>query len=313
MAATRYQCTICKRERDILDNNRGVTLTTKCTITQGCRGSLIASKRLPGSTREEKAPPVSNLTDWEQRNVLHTHTQLIKSKQWRISHTINVPVAIDIVANGVEVAPTDYTLDTNGQNLITVTFAVASSGTAQLIARNGSKRRVYEEVDTTQLIQVSYDGRLILLDSTSELPAGTATLAMEVVTPDSQVYSGDQTITIDGLSRTPWTCRGALVNDITNHKTFNVALPNLFVVPTIGVIPDGSQILITQVQGRAPKRLELLVALCHLPTRTDAFNKRKDAVIDVFKLTRGLIYQRGELYAYESDIETLTPPLRVIE
>lgn len=313
MAATRYQCTVCKRERDILDNNRGIIATTRCTITQGCRGSLIVTKKLPLTTREQKADPVGDLIDWEPRNVLYTHTQLIRSKKWRIPHSINVPVSIDVIAGGVEMASTAYTVDVEDQNLLTITFPTATSGTAQLIARNGTKRRVYESFDSTQLVQVSFAGRLILLDSTAELDAGTATLGLTIVTPDSQVYEGDQTITIDGLSKTPWNCRGALVGDITSHKVFNVALTDLFIVPSIGIIPDGSQIIVSQLQGRAPKRLELFVGLTHVTNRNTSFNKRKDAAIDITKLARGLIFQRGELYAYSSDIEEMSPPLRVLD
>lgn len=317
MATTQYQCTVCKRTRQTVDNDKGLTITTKCTITQGCRGSLIVVKRLPNSSREMKPDAVDNLVDWQQRNILHTHTQTITALKWRFAHPLNVPFIVDVLVRTEtgerELKHDEFEVDYTEQNLVTVTFPEMCRGTAQLLARNGSKRKVYEAVNDDEIVQITRDGRLIFLDSTSDLTAGTAVLQVELVSPDGTAYQGDQLITIDGLSRTSWQTRGVMFNDIAQMKVFNLRLNELFIVPAIGTIPDGSRLNVLQVFGRAPKRHEVLLALVHDATRTDPFNRDKAHVVDVSTLANGIILRRGEAFVYRSDIETISPPLRILE
>lgn len=317
MATTQYQCTVCKRSRETVDNDKGLTITTKCTITQGCRGSLIVVKRLPNSNRERKPDTVDNLVDWQQRNILHTHTQTITAVKWRFAHPINVPFIVDVVVRTTtgerSLEHSEFQVEYTEQNLVTLTFSEPVRGTAQLVARNGSKRKVYEAVNDDEIVQITRDGRLIFLDSTSDLTAGTAVLQLQLVTPDGTSYDGDQLITIDGLSRTSWQTRGVMFNDIAQMKVFNMRINELFIVPAIGTIPDGSRLNVLQVFGREPRRHEVLLALVHDVNRTDPFNRDKARVVDVSVLPNGIILRRGEAFVYRSDIETISPPLRILE
>lgn len=316
MATTEYQCTICKRFREIVDNDRGLTVTTKCTITQACRGSLVVTKRLLSTFRETKPATKESLVDWQQRNVLWDHTQKISSAKWRIPHTLNVPFTVDVsIRDGLnvrELTHTEFEVENTEQNLATITFAQPHRGVAQLIARNGSKHKVFDTPTEDQIVQVSQHGRLIILDASSPLTSGTATVKIQLISPDGTVYTGDQTITIDGLDRTSWSVPGVLYNDISEMKVFNLRLADLFITPAIGALPDGMRLVITEVFGRAPKRHEIMVAMTYDASRNDPFNRVKDKLVDVSSLKSGLIIRKNEVYVYHSDIELVSPPLRIL-
>lgn len=316
MAITQYQCTICKRVRDVAETDKTLTLTTMCTITQGCRGSLIKFRRLPNTTRESTPRAVDSLVDWQQRNVLWDHTQRIAAAKWRIAHPINVPFTAIVVVeeDGAErqLERDEFDLQFTDQNLATLTFDSAKIGTAQFVARNGSRTKVYEAPSEEELVQVSHDSRLIFFDSSSQLDAGTSTLRVELVLPDGTAYQGDQTISTDGLERTPWHIKGVLFNDIAEMKVLCLHLEALFIVPAIGTIPDGSRLNILQLYGRRPRRHELMLGLAHDPNRVDPFNRNKMQMVDTSRLVGGIVIRNGEAYVYESNVETITPPLRMI-
>ena len=254
--------------------------------------------------------------DWQQRNVLWNHTQKISAVKWRIPHTLNVPFTIDvsIKENGVdrELTHDQFEVENTEQNLATVTFDQPHRGIAQLIARNGSKHKVFDAPTEDQIVQVSQHGRLIILDASSALTSGTATLKIQLISPDGTVYAGDQTITVDGLDRTSWSVPGVLYNDISQMKVFNLRLADLFITPAIGALPDGMRLVITEVFGHAPRRHEIMIAMTHDASRNDPFNRVKDKLVDVSNLKSGLIIRKNEVYVYHSDIELVSPPLRVL-
>lgn len=317
MAVTQYKCTICKRVRDILDSDKSLTITTSCTITQGCRGSLVVVTRLPYTTRENTTPVEDNLTDWQQRNVLWNHEQRIASTKWRIAHALNVPFVVDVlVRDGTgthELSHDQFDIDLTEQNLVTLTFLVPQRGMAQLIARNGSKRRVYRNIDEDQIVQVSQSGRLVIFDATTSIQSGIATYSVELVTPDGTVYEGNQNVTSDGLQRTSWNTNSILFNDITQMRVLTLSIGDIFITPAIGTIPDGSRLNITKVFGRDIQRHEILLGLSRTVEKISPFNRAKDLAVDVSTLSGGIIIRQGEAYVYQSDVEKISPPIRVLE
>lgn len=314
MAATRYQCTTCKREREILDTPTSFAMTSFCSITSGCRGKLTPIERLPTTTRESSPPVVGNLDDWEPRTALHTHEQPIRATKWRIIHPINVPVVVDVVADGVELDHDQYEVEYTTQNLITLTFATAVAGVAQLFPRNGTKRRTYDSPTEATLVQVSTNGRIVLLDATSLPDAGTATVEMSITLPSGQTYQGAQLITIDGLSRTSWNVGLVLSNDISTHRVFNLAAPTLFTEQSIGPLPDGSRLEITLIRGLPPVRGDMLIALTYDPLTASPTNRDKQRIVDVARLqSTGIVYQRGEFFVFDTTIEAIQPALRILQ
>lgn len=317
MSVTQYQCTICRRIRDVVDTNTSITITTRCTITQGCRGVLLSINKLPFTNRETSPPIMEGVTDWQQRNILWTHEQRIATTKWRIVHTLNVPFVVDVMvrdseSNLVSLSHDQFQVDVTEQNLVSVSFDSPQRGIVQLIARNGSKQRVYESVDESEMVRVSQNGKLTIFDASSRLDSGTATIGVQVITPDGTTYDGEQTITTEGLERTTWNVAGVIYNGIIQMKAFTLSLSNIFIVPVIGVIPDGSRLRFVEIFGRNIKRHEIVLGLVHDYSKFDVFNCDKDRTIDVSRLLGGIIVRSGEAYVEASDVEATVPPLRVI-
>jgi len=67
-----YQCNLCRRKKDILQDNLRA-IPTNCTITKGCLGSLS----ILGQTNTPKTTVAdSQLTDWYPRGTVKTITEL---------------------------------------------------------------------------------------------------------------------------------------------------------------------------------------------------------------------------------------------
>ncbi len=96
-------------------------------------------------------------------------------------------------------------------------------------------------------------------------------------------------------------------------RVFTLALGDIFIVPAIGTIPDGSRLNIISVFGRPLKRHEVLIATVRDVTKWTPFNRNKDMIADVSFLKNGIVLRGGEAFVYTSDTEAAVPPLRILE
>jgi hypothetical protein len=155
MSIVVYQCDTCKRELDILRNERGLDTVSRCVITQGCKGSLYQIDEKGTGVFGRPLTDVDGLDNYRQRNVLYIHEQLLSSSSWTIEHGLNSNpsvvvyldnVTVDGVRSSTILDMDDYVVNFVDGNNITIQFAVGSTGIAHIISRSSNP-------DTVNFIQ----------------------------------------------------------------------------------------------------------------------------------------------------------------
>ena len=66
MSTVTYKCNVCKREIKKLENKSGLTVFSRCIITEGCRGNLNKISVDPDNIRESFPAPVSGIKSYGQ-------------------------------------------------------------------------------------------------------------------------------------------------------------------------------------------------------------------------------------------------------
>lgn len=198
MATISYKCSVCKREIEILENTKGLSVFAKCIVTQGCRGKLHKTSRNPNNIRESFPSPVPTLDDFTPRGTLYEHTQDILSTVWKIKHSLGVSPAVDVFIRdelGVHtiLAPDSYEFRFIDKNTVHIIFAQPSRGKVHCIARSSVPKTALPLVDSSQLFQVTVGGTFTfaipkLLTKFNGVPTVTPTptlpLDLESATPD---------------------------------------------------------------------------------------------------------------------------------
>lgn len=272
---------------------------------------MTVVKKLPYSTIPKRAPIVAELTDWDPRSVLWTHEQVISESTWRIIHNINSSFAVHVKTHR-DVDYREYQYEIVDQNTVLLHFASPQVGYAQLLSRNGTKAAPVETLPEERLVQVSQNGNAVLFDVNQAPTTFEYSYDMEVITPDLATYSGSQVVSDETLHNTSWRdVRTVILNDTTQAKVYNLRPADMFVVPQIGDMPDGSTVRFVQQQGRNFVPHELWIAVPGSTTSNAVSHRVRDRAVDVGRMTRPLLYTGGELFAYENDIRPLNPPIRV--
>ena len=142
MAVVGYQCSVCKRTINLIQNKVGLDWIGNCNITLGCRGQLIQQELYLDYTRGSLPDNVVGLKNWTQRQILYNFTQTVDRQNWVITHNlgtlpsvqiyVNVPLSAD-PTNMVEILPTEIIYNSDDQ--LTLILPRAYTGIAQLIAR----------------------------------------------------------------------------------------------------------------------------------------------------------------------------------
>lgn len=180
MAVVTYRCNVCNREKEFLQNKKGLEVINKCTITNNCRGTLYRVRGPVFRTRATSPRPADGLEDWIQRQLLYDHRQAIKNTEWTIEHNLGVfpqvTVMVDVPSSGddndrQQTTPTN--IEVVDKNTVVLKFDRPESGIAQLVARETSQSVVDPiEADTEQDlssddIQITNEGVLTLATLTS--------------------------------------------------------------------------------------------------------------------------------------------------
>jgi hypothetical protein len=163
MATITYNCSVCARSIDLVENQQGLTTFSKCVITYGCKGKLLAVKRNPDNIRGTFPTEVPGLEDYIPRNVLFNYTQTTASATWTINHNLNTVPAVSIYAYNpvnelVELNVNQYTVTTVNQNTLLITFTSPQTGMAQCISRNTITPPVVAAPTPVTLSQVTANG-----------------------------------------------------------------------------------------------------------------------------------------------------------
>src|ERR1700757_2859051 len=96
MATITYQCNICERQIDLLENPKGLTVFGKCIITNGCKGKLNQLTRNPDNNRESFPSEVAGLQDYVQRRAFFPYIQSLPQNVWNINHNMGTSPAVDV-------------------------------------------------------------------------------------------------------------------------------------------------------------------------------------------------------------------------
>jgi len=185
MAVVTYQCTVCKRQNNLVQFQEGLDWIGHCNITLGCRGTLYQVEVHPDYVRAQLPADVVGLQNWVQRKVLFNFTQSIARTTWTINHDLGTAPAVEVYINApttsnpnnqVQILPEDINYITD--DTLTLTFTQAYSGIAQCIARSSNPdilnpRPQPPVVTTTPTIQLSNQG--ILTIATRIATVGTPT------------------------------------------------------------------------------------------------------------------------------------------
>ena len=98
---TRYQCTVCRRFKDILRNDSYVT-PNLCVITKGCSGRL---SKITDVTVATATPSVPGLTDWYARGINYTSAAAAPVENiFLLSTSSTGALTLGVVANASWVA-----------------------------------------------------------------------------------------------------------------------------------------------------------------------------------------------------------------
>lgn len=270
MGVVVYQCDTCRREVDIVRNERGLDTVKRCVITNGCKGSLFQVAERNTSVYGRPLEDVEGLDNYRQRNVLYIHEQLLSSTNWIINHNLNTNPTVVVYIDFVEPSgrrtyrmldPDDYVVTFSDGDNISIEFATGTTGLAHIIARSSNPRKVdiqsvvrsWYQVTANSILTVGikYDKDPALMD------ADTVTdRTLYFISPStSEVISTNVPFTSHkskgeiALFNTPWQdanvifvngslykVKSARVNDILNSLNIEDGSPFYFDDPTNMII-----------------------------------------------------------------------------
>lgn len=274
MATITYQCSICDRRIDLVENRQGLTAFGKCVITNGCRGKLNKVKRNLDNVREEFPPEINGLQDYIQRKALYNFTQNLPSSTWIIKHGLGTSPAIDVYTydanQNLSIAlPNSYTITFVDKDTLQVSFKSSFTGMAQLVSRTSVKIQPKTLAPTITPFQVTSNGVFIfaipkyltrfdyppslLPPPTIPYDLANAPIRIEVSIQRPNTEEEICTEYLDSsLSGTPWSdWNEVIVRKRRNHYLFT---KNILDFRTFGGddikitdIPYGTQLKITRI------------------------------------------------------------------
>ena len=165
MSTITYKCNVCKREIAKVENITGLTVFSKCIITEGCKGNLYKIGRDASNIRETFPPPQTGVNDFFPRKSLYIHNQDVNATEWRIFHNLSVIPSISVYetidSGEIELHQDDYTVTVVDGDTLAVEFATPKFGIVHCIAKSSVpiKPKVVELPPVPK--QVSADGTLI--------------------------------------------------------------------------------------------------------------------------------------------------------
>lgn len=261
MAVVTYQCTVCKRQVDLVQNQQGLEWVGHCNITLGCRGTLYQVEVLPDYIRGIPTPDVVGLKNWVQRKVLFNFTQGVASSQWVIQHNLGTAPSVVVYVNQptqanqnnqVEVLPTEIIYNTDDQ--LTLIFPTAYSGIAQCIARSSnpdilSPRPTPPVVTTPPTIQLSNQGIMTLATRVATVGDPTNMSISLSFVLGSSGSSTDLTYVASNVpsNLSPWSDTSSVVIRGKSYtvRTFNIQTAQT----TSGQVSDNSSVQLLSINS----------------------------------------------------------------
>jgi hypothetical protein len=261
VAVVEYQCSVCKRTIDLVQNQQGLEWIGHCNITLGCRGTLYQIDVLPDYTRGVPTPDVVGLKNWVQRKVLFNFAQAVARNTWTIQHNLGTAPSVVVFVNQptqenpdaqVEVLPEEIIYNNDDQ--LTLIFPKQYSGIAQCIARSSNPdllapRPAPPVVTKAPTIQLTNHGTLTI--ATKILTVGNpANLSVTLsYLLGSNAVATQLTYTASNVpsSQSPWSDTSTV---IIKGKSYTVRSFNIQTAQTVsGQISNGSTVLLTSINS----------------------------------------------------------------
>ena len=136
LTTTSYTCDVCHRSVKVPTNNQGISTTSGCNITMGCRGKLLPISNASEARKAPGIPPdVPNVSNWLSRKILQTHNQSVISSKWVFQYQLSGTPALHVYiykddGSLEETTAFTYTLS---QQKLTVTLGIPSRGIVQCV------------------------------------------------------------------------------------------------------------------------------------------------------------------------------------
>lgn len=298
MAVVEYQCSVCKRTINLVQNKAGLDWVGNCNITLGCRGQLIQQQVYPDFVRGSIPPDVIGLKNWVQRQVLYNFTQTVARQTWVITHNLGILPSVQVYVNQlessndgnlVEILPIDIVYNSSDQ--LTITLPASYTGIAQLIGRASNPdilnpRPRLVSPTTSSTIQLTNQGEITIASrvSTVDIPLGL----VNPVTGLPNAFSGlPITMTFTPSSGTPFPV-SYVASNIKSHlspwsdinrvlfkgkvytvRTFNIQTGNVQII-------NGSTVALTGISLPSSITVPILTVNSSANTFTIAANYSED-------------------------------------
>lgn len=344
MATIKYSCTICKRQIDLLENPENITVFSKCTITNGCRGKLYKISRNQNNYRETVPKIVNGIDDYIPRKVFFKYNQTLEKKQWKVTHNLGVLPVVEVYVNNDNLKFEDYTIDIVDNNTILLNFSANFSGIVHCIARSSVTNITEKKIIKDELFQISYNGTFVFaiphfittfkgptfvpqptLPIDTKFPPKPIRIEVSVIRPNREEIICTETIPQEIITNTPWVgWHEILVRKRRNYviKTKNIlSFTRTFQedILTKNNIENGTQIRFLRIDFgtgylQPIESDDLILLLANRPF--NAVDKIQDKFIDIshvnFSNFDYFIYQDGELYTSKNNMENTYPSIQKV-
>lgn len=342
MATILYKCDTCEREIALTENKFGLTVFSKCVITEGCKGTLYKLSRNANTVREDLdfPPVVQGLNDYTQRRAFFEKNITISSNPWKIEHNMGVAPAVSVyftdetTGEQYEVDADDYVITTVDKNNLEISFSGQRKGIVHLVARSSVPREIETVTEDEVLFQVSHDGYMdfavpiVANDggdkiSTSDI---NISLEIEIQVPSNPINVVSGEYLLDGQDpASPWfgwdtillrKRRAFVTKNMQILDFFTPAYPD---ITALSDIPDGTTFKIQQIQFtdtlRSIESRLLFLLLSQEPFQ--APDKIRNQIVDVGELliasSNTFIVFDGEVFVAEANLERMYPRIEEID
>lgn len=308
---------MCQRKIELPQNKQGIEVTGQCIITDGCHGKLHQFDFIQDGIVGRLTPDVSGLDNFVPRHILFTHNQTLTAQTWRVIHDLNtepsVQVFVFVVVNGNEVL-TETTPDaiiTVSPNETLIQFSTGVKGVAQFISRSTSTFEEEKDVvdpAATQQLTINSEFTIATLSNNPILTLSAQFFSPTTLQPTSLLFFEFDN-TPDPIS--PWSG----VNRVfIKGKLHEVRSTNVKTLLEGTNIVDGSPFIVTQVDFVPIVPNSVFVLLSEFPHTT--FDRNLNMIINIDSITesnlsQGLLKQGNELFAFQSTIKNIFPPVTI--
>lgn len=319
MAIVTFECDVCKRTIDKVQNKKGLEVIGRCVITEGCKGKLHRIGFSADHITGQQTPSVDGLTDWSQRKVLYTHYQNTLSDSWKVKHYLNNDPNVEVFIQTSTIYPDQISeiipesIVYDNENELTVNLASRYKGIAQCIVLSTSKSEyTAESVSSIAALQATTNSELTIATLNSD---PTLEVTLTFLSPKNLAVITTKTYTFDDTPGVNSTWKSGTTSKVLiNGKIYTVRSHSIDSNDLVqNGVENGTPFYVSDVNGSEPVSKESFILLTNSPYESVDINTSQ--IIDVSSINvstaaTAFYYNRQEFYAYENTTESIYPPIR---